>query len=127
MSDEPKKMLPIRRRMPDERKSITHKFDIAGYKGYLTAGEHEDGTLGEIFIKMAKQGSTVSGLVDCFSISTSIALQYGAPLKVLVEKFKGQRFEPQGITPNQKISIASSIVDYVFCWIEQKYLSKEDG
>ena len=121
---------PIRRRLPDERKSITHKFSIAGHEGYLTVGMYADGTPGEIFIVMAKEGSVVSGLMDSFATSVSIALQYGVPLQDLGRKFKHARFEPAGFTTNPKIPIAKSITDYIFRWLELKFLpgqqSEED-
>lgn len=113
---------PMRRRLPDERASVTHKFDISGYEGYLTAGTYEDGTLGEIFITMAKQGSTVSGLMDTIATLTSIALQYGVPLEVLVDKFSHTRFEPYGVTRNPDIPEAKSPVDYIFRWLSLKFL-----
>ena len=117
-----------RRRMPDERQSITHKFDISGHQGYLTAGVYGDGTLGEIFIRMAKEGSVVSGLMDSFATAISLALQYGVPLEVLVDKFSHTRFEPSGITRNPEIPIAKSIMDYIFRWLQLKFLAgKRDG
>ncbi|MCP4606656.1 MAG: vitamin B12-dependent ribonucleotide reductase [Proteobacteria bacterium] len=111
-----------RRRLPDERKSITHKFDISGHQGYLTAGMYNEGTVGEIFIRMAKEGSVVSGLMDSFATSISLALQYGVPLEVLVDKFSHTRFEPSGITRNPDIPIAKSIMDYIFRWLQLKFL-----
>ncbi len=112
---------PIRRRLPDERASITHKFSIAGHEGYVTVGLYEDGTPGEIFIVMAKEGSVVSGLVDSFATAISLALQYGVPLKVLVDKFTNVRFEPSGITTNPEIRFAKSITDYIFHWMALKF------
>ena len=103
-----------RRRLPVERTAITHRFDIGGQEGYLTVGLYEDGQPGEIFLKMAKEGSTVSGLVDTFATTVSVALQYGVPLRDLVNKFAHVRFEPSGFTGNAEIPIAKSIVDYVF-------------
>jgi ribonucleoside-diphosphate reductase alpha chain len=117
---------PVRRRLPDERKSITHKFSIAGHDGYITVGMYHDGTPGEIFVVMAKQGSVVSGLMDTVATSISLALQYGVPLKVLVDKFSHSRFEPSGFTNNPTIPIAKSIVDYIFRWLGQKFLSTEE-
>lgn len=114
-----------RRRLPDERQSITHKFSIAGHEGYITVGLFEDGTPGEIFVTMAKQGSVISGLVDSFATSISIALQYNVPLAVLVNKFSHVRFEPAGITNNPNIRIAKSIVDYIFRWMGMKFLDKD--
>ena len=110
-----------RRRLPDERQSITHKFDISGHEGYITAGMYDDGTVGEIFIRMAKEGSVVSGLMDSFATAISLALQYGVPLKVLVDKFSHTRFEPSGITRNPEIPIAKSIMDYLFRWLNLKF------
>ncbi len=113
-----------RRKLPDERNSITHKFSIAGHEGYLTVGMYEDGTPGELFCVMAKMGSTVSGLMDGFATSISLALQYGVPLKVLVDKFSHTRFEPSGFTGNENIRIAKSITDYIFRWLEMKFLNQ---
>jgi len=110
-----------RRRMPDERRSITHKFSIGGHEGYLTVGIYDDGNPGEIFIRMAKEGSVVSGLMDSFATAISLALQYGVPLKVLVDKFSHSRFEPSGITTNPAIPIAKSVMDYIFRWLELKF------
>ena len=112
-----------RRRLPDERQSITHKFSIAGLDGYITVGMYEDGKPGEIFITMAKQGSVISGLMDSFATSISIALQYGVPVRVLVDKFTHVRFEPSGFSTNPAIGYAKSIVDYVFRWMSLKFLS----
>ncbi|MEM2236756.1 MAG: adenosylcobalamin-dependent ribonucleoside-diphosphate reductase [Candidatus Caldarchaeum sp.] len=117
---------PVRRRLPAERTAVTHKFRVGEQEGYITVGLYEDGTPGEIFIKMAKEGSTLAGLMDSFSIVTSIALQYGVPLKVLVDKFIHTRFEPSGYTDNPKIRFAKSVVDYVFRWLALKFLSEED-
>lgn len=117
---------PVRRKLPDERRSITHKFSIAGHEGYLTAGMYEDGQPGEIFIVMAKEGSVVSGLVDSFATSISLALQYGVPLKALVDKFTNMRFEPSGITSNPDIRFTKSIMDYIFRWLSIKFLPKEE-
>jgi ribonucleoside-diphosphate reductase alpha chain len=113
---------PFRRKLPDERKSITHKFDIAGHEGYITAGMYEDGQPGEIFITMSKEGSTISGLMDSFATAISMALQYGVPLRVLVDKFSHMRFEPSGFTKNPDIPIAKSIMDYIFRWLATKFL-----
>jgi len=115
---------PYRKRLPAERPSITHKFSIAGHEGYITVGTYEDYTPGEIFVRMAKEGSVVSGLVDAFATATSIMLQYGVPLDVLVNKFSHTRFEPAGYTNNQKIPIAKSILDYIFRWLSLKFLTK---
>ncbi|NQV12659.1 vitamin B12-dependent ribonucleotide reductase [Candidatus Uhrbacteria bacterium] len=113
---------PRRRRLPDERRSITHKFSIAGHKGYLTVGLYDDGTPGEIFIMMNKEGSVMSGLVNSLAATTSIALQYGVPLEALVNKFAHMRFEPSGFTNNPNIKIAKSIVDYIFRYMAYKFL-----
>jgi ribonucleoside-diphosphate reductase alpha chain len=115
-----------RKRLANVRQSETHKFSIGGHEGYLTYGMFEDGTLGEIFIKMSKQGSTLAGLLDAFAISVSIALQYGVPLKDLINKFIYMRFEPMGITNNEKIPMASSIVDYIFKYLAFRFLSAEE-
>jgi ribonucleoside-diphosphate reductase alpha chain len=116
---------PKRRKLPDERHSITHKFDIAGHEGYVTVGLFEDGTPGEIFLVMAKEGSTISGFADAFAQAISYALQYGVPLQALVDKFSHARFEPAGMTKNPEIRFAKSIVDYIFRWMATKFLSPE--
>jgi ribonucleoside-diphosphate reductase alpha chain len=116
---------PVRRRLPDERQSITHKFDIAGHEGYITVGLFEDGTPGELFLVMAKEGSTISGFADAFAQAISYALQFGVPLQVLVDKFSHARFEPSGITKNPDVRFAKSIVDYIFRWLATKFLSPE--
>jgi len=116
---------PVRRKLPDERQSITHKFDIGGHEGYITVGTYDDGTPGEIFLVMAKEGSTISGFADAFAQAISYALQYGVPLQVLVDKFSHARFEPSGMTKNPEIRFAKSIVDYVFRWMAAKFLSPE--
>jgi ribonucleoside-diphosphate reductase alpha chain len=116
---------PVRRRLPDERQSLTHKFDIAGHEGYITVGLFEDGTPGELFLVMAKEGSTISGFADAFAQAISYALQFGVPLQVLVDKFSHARFEPSGMTRNPDIRFAKSIVDYIFRWMATKFLSKE--
>jgi ribonucleoside-diphosphate reductase alpha chain len=117
---------PARRKLPDERHAITHKFQIAGHEGYITVGMYEDGTPGEIFLVMAKEGSTISGLMDAFATSISMALQYGVPLEALVEKFSHVRFEPSGFTKNPEIPYAKSITDYIFRWLASKFLSAEE-
>ena len=122
---EGKEARPLRRRLPDERRSITHKFDIAGHEGYITAGIYEDGQPGEIFIKMSKEGSTISGLMDSFATAISMALQYGVPLRVLVDKFSHMRFEPSGFTKNPDIPMAKSIMDYIFRWLATKFLDSD--
>ena len=122
---EAKETRPFRRKLPDERRSITHKFDIAGHEGYITAGMYEDAQPGEIFITMSKEGSTISGLMDSFATAISMALQYGVPLRVLVDKFSHMRFEPSGFTKNPDIPIAKSIMDYIFRWLASKFLDRE--
>jgi ribonucleoside-diphosphate reductase alpha chain len=116
---------PVRRRLPDERRAITHKFDIQGHEGYITVGLFEDGQPGEIFLVMAKEGSTISGFADAFAQAISYALQYGVPLQALVDKFSHVRFEPSGMTRNPEIRFAKSIVDYIFRWMASKFLSPE--
>ncbi len=114
--------MPHRRRLPVERAALTHKFDVAGHEGYITVGLYPDGQPGEIFLKMAKEGSTISGLMDSLATSISLALQYGVPLRDLVNKFAHVRFEPSGFTGNQEIPIAKSIVDYIFRWMGSRFL-----
>jgi len=116
---------PVRRKLPDERQAITHKFDIAGHEGYITVGLFEDGMPGEIFLVMAKEGSTISGFADAFAQAISYALQYGVPLHSLVDKFSHVRFEPSGMTRNPDVRFAKSIVDYIFRWMASKFLSAE--
>ena len=116
---------PVRRKLPDERKSITHKFSIAGHEGYITVGMYDDGTPGEIFLTMSKEGSVISGLMDTIATMTSLALQYGVPLETLTSKFAHTRFEPSGYTPNPEIPIAKSIPDYIFRWLGLKFLPHE--
>jgi ribonucleoside-diphosphate reductase alpha chain len=115
----------VRRKLPDERESITHKFSIGGHEGYITVGKYEDGAPGEIFITMAKEGSTISGLMDSFATMTSMALQHGVPLQLLVDKFTHLRFEPSGFTKNPEIPMAKSIMDYIFKWLAIKFLSRD--
>jgi ribonucleoside-diphosphate reductase alpha chain len=115
--------LPLRRRLPETRTAVTHKFDIAGHEGYLTVGLFDDGRPGELFITMAKEGSTIGGLMDSVGALTSMALQYGVPLEALVKKFAHQRFEPSGFTKNPEIRNASSITDYVFRWMALQFVS----
>ena len=117
---------PHRRRLPVERAAVTHKFDVSGHEGYITVGLYPDGQPGEIFLKMAKEGSTVSGLMDSLATSVSLALQYGVPLRDLVNKFAHVRFEPSGFTGNQEIPIAKSIVDYVFRWMGSRFLPADE-
>ncbi len=113
-----------RRRLPDERRSVTHKFSVAGHDGYLTVGMYEDGTPGEIFIVMAKAGSTLSGVMDSFATAVSLGLQHGVPLRLFVNKFSHVRFEPHGFTKNPDIPIAKSIIDYIFRWMGIKLLGE---
>jgi ribonucleoside-diphosphate reductase alpha chain len=113
---------PLRRRLPDTRKAITHKFDIAGHEGYLTVGSFDNGQPGELFITMAKEGSTIGGLMDVIGTLTSLALQYGVPLDALVRKFAHVRFEPSGFTKNPDIRNAASIIDYVFRWLAVQFV-----
>ncbi len=115
---------PRRRRLPDTRQSITHKFSIAGHEGYVTVGQYPDGNPGEVFITMAKEGSTIGGLMDCFGTAISMSLQYGVPLEVYVNKFSHTRFEPMGATKNPDIRIAKSIVDYIFRWLGITFLNR---
>lgn len=117
----------VRHRLPEERASVTHKFAIAGHEGYITVGLYPNRQPGEIFIKMAKEGSTVSGLMDAFATSVSLALQHGVPLKVLCEKFAHTRFEPSGWTGNSKIGFAKSITDYIFRWLHYRFVEPEQG
>ncbi len=116
---------PYRRRLPDERQSITHKFKVGGHEGYITVGMYEDGQAGEIFVTMAKEGSTISGLMDSFATAISIALQHGVPLKLLVDKFSHTRFEPSGWSGNAEIGYAKSIMDYLFRWLGLKFLGQQ--
>jgi len=113
---------PFRRRLPDTRQSITHKFSVAAHEGYLTVGLYEDGQPGEMFITMAKEGSTVGGLMDVIGTCTSMALQYGVPLVALVDKFRHARFEPSGMTNNRDIPFAKSLIDYIFCWMGCQFI-----
>jgi len=114
-----------RKKLPSERNSITHKFSVGGHEGYLTVGKYDDGNPGEIFIKMAKEGSTLSGIMDAFALSVSIALQYGVPLRALVDKFCNSRFEPSGYTGNPEIRYAKSVVDYIGRWLGGKFISAD--
>ena len=123
----PAEYKPRRHRLPDERKSVTHKFVIGGHSGYLIVGLYPDGTPGEIFVTIAKDGSVISGLMDAFATTVSLALQYGVPLKVLVNQFAHRRFEPSGYTNNPQIKIAKSFVDYIFRWMALKYLSPAEA
>src|SRR4029079_6069174 len=116
---------PVRRKLPDERQAITHKFDIGGHEGYITVGLFENGQPGEIFLVMAKEGSTISGFADAFAQAISYALQYGVPLQALVDKFSHVRFEPSGMTRNPEIRLAKSIVRYILRWLASKFLVAE--
>ena len=118
---------PVRRKLPDERQSLTHKFSIGGHEGYITVGLYEDGTPGEVFISMAKEGSTISGLMDTLATSISYGLQYGVPLKFFVDKFSHVRFEPSGWTGNQQVPYAKSIIDYIFRWLGSRFLGITEG
>jgi len=114
---------PFRKRMPATRQSITHKFEVAGHEGYLTVGVYEDGSPGELFITMAKEGSTVGGTMDCFGTAISLCLQYGVPVQELCRKFAHSRFEPSGFTKNPNIPMAKSIIDYIFRWLDMTFPS----
>jgi ribonucleoside-diphosphate reductase alpha chain len=113
--------MAIRYKLPEERHSFTHKFTIGGHEGYITVGMYEDGSPGEIFVRMAKEGSVIAGLMDSFATAVSLALQHGVPLPLLIDKFKGTRFEPSGFTGNQEIPLATSIMDYLFRWLSLKF------
>jgi ribonucleoside-diphosphate reductase alpha chain len=123
---EVKEFKPVRRKLPTERQAITHKFSIAGHEGYITVGMYEDGQPGEIFLVMAKEGSAISGLMDSYATAISLALQYGVPLRVLIDKFSHVRFEPSGHTGNPEVPFAKSIVDYIFRWLASKFLPIEE-
>ena len=126
-SGEPREAQAVRRHLPDERHSLTHHFSVGGQEGYVTIGLYEDGLPGEMFIRMAKEGSTVSGLMDSFATAVSLALQYGVPLRVLCDKFSHTRFEPSGWSGNPKIGYAKSLMDYLFRWLELRFLKGEQG
>jgi ribonucleoside-diphosphate reductase alpha chain len=111
-----------RKRLPDERKGVTHHFVIANFDGYITVGEYENGMPGEVFVRLAKTGSTLSGLLDAFAIMFSIALQYGAPLQVITDKLSGMRFDPAGFSQHSGIGYARSVVDYIARWMALRYL-----
>jgi ribonucleoside-diphosphate reductase alpha chain len=113
---------PMRKRLPDTRQSITHHFNVAGHEGYLTVGKYKDGSPGELFITMSKEGSTIGGLMDSLGTAISVALQYGVPVASLVTKFAHQRFEPQGMTTNKDIPFAKSLVDYIFRWMGMEFV-----
>jgi len=117
---------PLRRRMPRERQSITHKFSIAGHEGYITAGMYEDGSVGEIFLTdIGKEGSTLRGMMNAFATSVSLSLQYGVPLDTLVRKFSYMRFDPEGITTNPEIPFAKSMPDYIMRWLCSRFCSAD--
>jgi len=118
---------PLRRRLPDERKAFVHHFSVGGHEGYLMVGLYSDGQPGEIFIRMAKAGSTIAGLMDSFGIAVSMALQYGVALKVLCDKFSHTRFEPSGWTGNPKIGYAKSLMDYIFRYLALKFLDADSS
>src|SRR5690606_13795196 len=113
---------PMRRRLPDTRRSLTHKFNVAGHEGYLTVGLYDDGAPGELFITMAKEGSTIGGLMDSLGTAGSAALQYGVPVESLVNKFAHQRFEPAGMTTNRDIPFAKRLVDYIFRFLGMEFV-----
>jgi ribonucleoside-diphosphate reductase alpha chain len=117
----------VRRHLPDERRALTHHFSIAGQEGYLTVGVYEDGLPGEIFITMAKQGSTISGLMDAFATVVSLSLQHGVPLRVICDKLCHMRFEPSGWSGNPKIGYAKSLMDYIARWLELRFLTGDQG
>ena len=117
---------PARKRMPRERKSLTHKFSLGGHEGYITAGLYDDGTVGEIFLTdIGKEGSTLRGMMNSFATAISIALQYGVPLETLVRKFAYMRFEPEGITTNPEIPFAKSMPDYIMRWLASRFLDAD--
>lgn len=121
----------MRRKLPNERKSITHKFRIAkgspeSAKGYITIGLYDDGTPGELFINIAKEGSSISGTMNCFATMVSIALQHGVPIEDLVKKFSNVAFEPSGMTDNEEIPMAVSVIDYIFKWIGKKFVKENE-
>jgi ribonucleoside-diphosphate reductase alpha chain len=113
---------PRRERLPDTRRSVTHKFNVGGHEGYITVGLYDDGRPGELFITMAKEGSTIGGLMDAFGTAVSMSLQYGVPLEVYVKKFSHTRFEPWGYTKNPDIPVAKSLVDYLFRWMGTEFI-----
>jgi ribonucleoside-diphosphate reductase alpha chain len=115
---------PVRRRLPTTRKAVTHRFQLGGHEGYMTVGMFEDGTPGELFVSMSKEGSTIGGLMDTVGTLTSVALQYGVSLETLVAKFSHQRFEPSGWSTNKDIGLATSIIDYVFRWMSLHFAVK---
>src|SRR5262249_45133834 len=114
-----------REKMPVERNSITHKFSVGGHEGYITVGMYEDGRPGEVFIKMSKEGSTLSGVMDGLALTISLGLQYGVPIKVFVDKLVNTRFEPSGITSNPNIRFVSSVLDYIARWLGGRFVSAD--
>jgi ribonucleoside-diphosphate reductase alpha chain len=127
LEPEPAVQQPVRRRMPRERESITHKFSIAGHEGYITAGKYEDGSVGEIFLTdIGKEGSTLRGMMNAFATAISIGLQYGVPLEVFVRKFSYMRFDPEGITGNPEIPFAKSMPDYLMRWLASRFIEDPD-
>ena len=116
---------PVRRRLPETRHSLTHKFSVGGHEGYIHVGLYDSGEPGEIFIRMAKEGSTISGLMDSFATAVSLALQHGVPLRLLVDKFSRMRFEPSGFTGNPELPRATSVMDYLFRWLGAKFVRPE--
>jgi ribonucleoside-diphosphate reductase alpha chain len=125
LTQEEKQGGKIRERLPDDRPAIIHKFDIAGHDGYIHVGFYSDGRPGELFINLAKQGSTLAGLMDSFATSISLGLQYGIPLEILIRKFAHVRFEPSGYTQNPRIPLAKSVIDYIFRWLASQFLAPE--
>ena len=121
------KEVPRRRKLPDERRSITHKLSVAGHEAYVHVGLYEDGSAGELFIKMSKEGSTLSGVMDTLALSISMNLQYGVPIEVLCSKLVHTRFEPMGMTTNKEIPMVTSIMDYLGRWLALKFLPKEQA
>src|SRR5260370_2746643 len=115
-----------REKMPVERTSVTHKFSVGGHEGYITVGKYDDGRVGEVFIKMSKEGSTLSGIMDGFALTMSLGLQYGVPLKVFVDKLLNTRFEPSGFTANPNIRFVSSVLDYIARWLGGQFISPAD-
>lgn len=118
--------VPRRRRLQEERKAITHKFQVGTCEGYVTVGLYEDGQPGEIFIRLAKERGALAGMVDSLATAISIGLQYGVPLKVLVNKFAHAKYEPSGATQNPNIPHADSVVDYIFRWLAMRFLTPEE-
>ena len=116
---------PRRQRLPETRKGLVHKFRVGETKGYIRVGLYPDGSLGEVFLSVAKEGSTLSGMMDCFATLLSLSLQHGIPLDVIAKKFRHIRFEPDGLTGGKEIPTASSLIDYVFAWLELNFLGRE--